>query len=74
MTSGPLNRRHLRHVGENADAGIVYEDVEAAKPPDHTCDRLFDVGVASHVGALCLHAVGTETLEFQPRVGQDATH
>ena len=47
---GPLRGRHVGHVGEDADAGVVDEDVEAAEPRDGGGDRALDIVVAAHVG------------------------
>ena len=38
MTSRPLLGRHVGDVGEDADAGVVDEDVEAAEAGDRRVD------------------------------------
>ena len=50
MTSDHCVGRHVGDVGEDADAGVVDEDVEAAEAGDGRGDRALDLGVAAHVG------------------------
>ena len=50
MTSDHCPRRHVGDVREDADAGVVDEDVEAAEPRDRRVDRALDLVVAAHVG------------------------
>ena len=69
----PLSRRHLRHVGEDADAGVVDENVETAEARDRRANRLLDVGVLSHVGAPRVNrvrAASARTSKLVPRLGQ----
>ena len=54
--------------GEDADAGVVDEDVEAAEARDRRGDRALDVVVAAHVGLRSVStAAGPGALELRPR-------
>ena len=63
---GPLFRRHVRHVGKDADAGIVDEDVEATEARDGCGDRPLDLGVAPNVGAKRFDRTGPGGLDQRP--------
>ena len=69
---GPLRGRHVGDVGEDADAGVVDQDVEAAEPRDGGGDRALDLVVAAHVGPQRLDRAGPGALDLRPRRRTDA--
>ena len=69
----PLSRLHLRHVGEDADAGVVDENVETAEALDGCANGLLDIGVLSNVGAQRVNRIRTRsarTSKFVARIRQ----
>jgi malate dehydrogenase len=64
----PLFRRHLGGIDEDADAGVVDENVQPAETRDGRVHRTLDVLVAAHVGAQRLDARRAGALEARPRL------
>ena len=72
MTSDHCGGRHRRHVGEDADAGVVDQDVEAAEARDRRVDRALHVVVAAHVGLQRFDGAGPGRLDLRRAPPTDA--
>ena len=67
MTSDHCVGRHVGDVGEDADAGVVDQDVEPAEARDRRGDRALDLVVAANVGLHVSTAPGPALSMSRPR-------
>jgi len=63
----PLVGRHVGHVGEDADARIVDDNVEATETRDGSGNGPFDVCVGPDVGLQRFDLAGSRPLDFRTR-------